>query len=546
MKRAVGYVRVSSKAQAEKGESLTTQRDGIKRYIEAHEWTLVEIFADEGISGGSVKRRPDLQRLLSEAREKSFDVVVIHRLSRLGRSARDLLNIVNELNECGVKLCSIKDQVDFSTPYGRAMFTMLSGIAELEREIIGEQSLENRVALAKKNIPAAGRTPFGRIYDKETGEWSLDEEKVEAIRWAADEYLDGKSLLDISEILRTRYGLPLGYTNLITVLTERCGDEWVVKFKGKEPITFNVPRILDEGKIRAVKDRLALNRWSNRRDVKKYALKGFIRCGKCGRALYGQTQQDKYTYYLHPWRRDCPCKAFTSLPCHLIENAVFKTLFENAWDDPGFQEAVKDSMPDERQIQSLEEAVKKKEKGLRKIERRLEKLVDLAVEGTLRKETIKRQEEGLYKARRQIIGEIESDKRRLASMPTIEQFEWEVRMMKSHFQAYFGSEERLKEMSYEEKRRFLHWLFDGKDEHGVPYGVYVEKNGNDKWDYFISARFFCGLRTFKGNNIDYTDEDMLNKEIPWPWEIDFYKTNSVSTERPESEIQQPFGKSRIE
>ncbi len=101
-KRAVGYVRVFSKQQASSGESLTTQRKAIKDFVKSQGWKLGKVYADEGISGGSVKERKDLQQLLEDAQNKKFDVLVIHRLSRFGRNARDLLNNYEQLKEAGV------------------------------------------------------------------------------------------------------------------------------------------------------------------------------------------------------------------------------------------------------------------------------------------------------------------------------------------------------------------------------------------------------------------------------------------------------------
>ncbi len=67
---------------------------------------------------------------------------------------------------------------------------------------------------------------------------------------------------------------------------------------------------------------------------------------------------------------------------------------------------------------------------------------------------------------------------------------------------YFGSEDRFNEMTFVEKRNLLKVIFGGKDEDGRPYGIYVKKRGNDKWDYTISAELFCGTRTLFGNDID--------------------------------------------
>jgi predicted site-specific integrase-resolvase len=84
MEKAVGYVRVSSPGQAKDGESLSTQRKAIKEYCKKNNFSLVQIYADEGISGATTKKRPGLLQLLEDAEAKKFTVLIIHRLSRLG------------------------------------------------------------------------------------------------------------------------------------------------------------------------------------------------------------------------------------------------------------------------------------------------------------------------------------------------------------------------------------------------------------------------------------------------------------------------------
>ncbi len=259
-------------------------------------------------------KRKGLQGLLRDAQDERFDVVVINRLSRFGRNARDLLNNVEGLKDAGIQLRSIKEGIDFSTSYGKAMLTMLAAIAELEREVTSENVLENRRRIAEKGIPTEGNFPFARTFDRETGQWSLDEGKADAIRWAAHEFLDGGSLRKIAHVLKTEHGLPTAYVYLIKVLKERCGNKWETKFQ-----TYDVPRILDDQTIEAVRKRLAFNATHKRNDTRKYALTGFLRCGPCGKCLGGQTQKGRLQYYKHPTNWGEKCKAFNSIRLEIIE-----------------------------------------------------------------------------------------------------------------------------------------------------------------------------------------------------------------------------------
>lgn len=84
--KAAGYVRVSSKEQVD-WESLTTQRKNIKSFAKKNEYALVETYADEGISGGSVKDRHALLRCMHDGQEGRFKMLIVNRLSRFGRNA---------------------------------------------------------------------------------------------------------------------------------------------------------------------------------------------------------------------------------------------------------------------------------------------------------------------------------------------------------------------------------------------------------------------------------------------------------------------------
>ena len=516
--RAAGYARVSSKEQTD-NESLSTQRQSIRNFVKNQGWKLMDIYADEGISGGSVKERHALLQCLHDGQNKKFDILVIHRLSRFGRNARELLDNHYELKEVGIQLRSISEGIDFDTKYGKAMLGMFAVIAELERDIITEQFLENRIARGRRGIPTSGKLPTARTFNRETGQWELDEEAAALLRWAADEYLKGGPLQDISETLRTRHKQPLGYTYLIMVLSQRCGDTWTVNFQGEEPITYQIPRILDDDTIQRVRERLEHNRTDCRQDVRKYVLTGFIRCESCGKSMSGQTQIKRsgpqFQYYQHPRSKYEKCKAMSSISLKLIENAVFRTIFENTVDAPAFEQAISESLPDEKLIKSLEKKVKQGEKELKRLGKELDKLVDAVVSGTLEKDTIKSKEQSLLQAKAKATEELEGNRFKLRSMPDLDRVKRESEMIRQQLLEHFSSEGRLREMSFDEKKQLLHWLFDGKDAEGRPYGIYVSKLVNKKRDYFLYGRI-TGLRTMKGEDITYQGWDEDEKE---------YKTN---------------------
>ena len=130
----LGYVRVSTIEQNE------------ARQLEALEKHDIEKWFIEKVSGKDTNR-PQLQAMLDYCREG--DTIYIHDFSRLARSTKDLLEIVELLNDKGVHLVSNKENIDSSTPHGRLMLTMIGAIAEFERQNLLERQKEG-IAIAER------------------------------------------------------------------------------------------------------------------------------------------------------------------------------------------------------------------------------------------------------------------------------------------------------------------------------------------------------------------------------------------------------------
>jgi len=138
----VAYVRVSTIEQNE------------ARQVEALEQHGVEKWFTEKVSGKNTTDRPELQSMIDFVREG--DTVYIHDFSRLARSTKDLLEIVEKLNAKGVHLVSNKENIDTSTPTGKLMLTMIGAIAEFERQNMLDRQAEG-IAIAKRNGAYKGR-----------------------------------------------------------------------------------------------------------------------------------------------------------------------------------------------------------------------------------------------------------------------------------------------------------------------------------------------------------------------------------------------------
>ena len=145
-KTYIGYARVSTEEQ-----NTARQLHSFEGYTEK----IKKVFIDK--MSGKDTNRPELQAMLNYVREG--DVVVVSEFSRLARSTRDMLQIVQELTDKGVGLISLKESVDTSTPQGRFMLTIFAALAELERETILQRQREG-IAIAKKQGKYKGRKPI--------------------------------------------------------------------------------------------------------------------------------------------------------------------------------------------------------------------------------------------------------------------------------------------------------------------------------------------------------------------------------------------------
>lgn len=144
---AVGYARVSTEEQARDGVSLDAQRARIKAYAEAKGLKLLDVLADEGVSGKSLER-PALKHLLDCCQRGGVGHVIVWKLDRLTRRTRHLLSLVEDLFLARkIELHSVSESLDTSTPHGRFVLTLFGGLAQMERELIADRT---RSALAYK------------------------------------------------------------------------------------------------------------------------------------------------------------------------------------------------------------------------------------------------------------------------------------------------------------------------------------------------------------------------------------------------------------
>src|SRR4051812_3003492 len=137
----IGYARVSTDRQAEKGVSLEAQKQRIEAMAVVQERALQEVIIDGGESAKNLNR-PGLQRLLSMVQAGKVQAVIVAKLDRLTRSVKDLCSLLELFEKKNVALISVAESLDTSTAAGRLVITIMGAVSQWEREAIGERTRE--------------------------------------------------------------------------------------------------------------------------------------------------------------------------------------------------------------------------------------------------------------------------------------------------------------------------------------------------------------------------------------------------------------------
>ena len=197
-----------------KGESIGNQIELCKEYIQTHYTEIPQdhilVYEDEGFSGGNLNR-PDLKKMMEDARQRRFKAIIVYRLDRISRNISDFSSLIEELSRLDIAFISIREQFDTGTPMGRAMMYIASVFSQLERETIAERIRDNMHELAKTGRWLGGTTP--------TGYASESVQKV-TIDGKAKKACKLKLIPEEAEIVRLIYSLYIEHDSLTSVEAE--------------------------------------------------------------------------------------------------------------------------------------------------------------------------------------------------------------------------------------------------------------------------------------------------------------------------------------
>ena len=198
------YTRVSTEDQAREGFSLEVQKNFLLQYAKSFGWEVFcslpgkEVYEDDGYSG-YITDRPAFQKLLFDARNKKFDLLMVYKQDRLSRKLKSLLETLEELESLGIGFKSATEPFDTTSSAGKFSLQMLGSCAEFERNRLIERVFPGMIMGVKKGHWQGARyAPYGYIHNKETKKLEINPKEAKIVKEIYEMYRNGKSTSQIA------------------------------------------------------------------------------------------------------------------------------------------------------------------------------------------------------------------------------------------------------------------------------------------------------------------------------------------------------------
>jgi site-specific DNA recombinase len=394
------YTRVSTQEQAQEGTSLNHQLDQLKKQCESQRWQITGIYEDPGYSGKDGER-PALKRMLADAKSGLFNKVLVHKMDRLARNLRLLLEIEDKLAKCGASFYSVGEVLDSSTTSGRHFIQILGMVSEWEREAIVDRMRSGRIQRYKEGKWAGGHPSYGYDYDKDTKKLVINQKEAKIVQRIFRLYSEGKPLSSIaslfnSEHISPRRGDGKGWrptavqsilTRMVyrgTLLVNRSNKNGAPQNADtNQVIEISVPPIItDENEWNIVQQRLINNKALHHTKARGWLLQGLVKCGSCG-LNYRAESNHQYRYYscrgklkMRHLDGSAKCKS-RMLKADWLEGEVWQRI-EALINDPNkLEPLLRDTVTNLRnRAEELEAKIRPINEQLAQIARRKERLAD--------------------------------------------------------------------------------------------------------------------------------------------------------------------------
>lgn len=321
------YIRVSTAMQVD-GYSLDAQKDRLTKFAEFQGMEIVREYCDAGKSGKNIVGRPEFTRMLQDVADNRDGVnyILVFKLSRFGRNAADVLNSLQYIQDFGVNLICVEDGIDSSKDSGKLTITVLSAVAEIERENILVQTMEGRKQKAREGKWNGGQAPLGYTLDSKNSTLIINPEEAALIKLIYEKYLYEDMGLDtIANYLNDRgyrkrkskkteldyftrgliknildnpvYMGKIAYGKNVTEKVKGTRDQYRrVKSEDYMLVDGLHEAIIDEKVWMETKAKRKINgvKWNKTHSLDhEHILSGIVKCPICGRGMAGTVRRRK-------------------------------------------------------------------------------------------------------------------------------------------------------------------------------------------------------------------------------------------------------------
>lgn len=404
------YTRVSTAMQID-GYSLDAQKARMKAFADYNDYEIVGEYEDAGKSGKSIEGRFEFNRMMEDIKsgKDSVAFVLVFKLSRFGRNAADVLSTLQIMQDFGVNLICVEDGIDSSKDAGKLMISVLSAVAEIERENIRVQTMEGRIQKAREGKWNGGFAPYG--YQLVDGKLEINEEEAPAIRTIFDQYVHtdigsngiAKYLENhgIHKIQRQNGKNPLFDSHLIRLILKNpvyCGkiaygrrktekvhgtrndyhlveqDNYILVDGLHEPIV--TEEVWQAAQVKLLAQAKKYEHVNRGKDERTHLLSGIVKCPICGAGMYGNksikhkkdgTKYKDFYYYGCKHRsmtRGHKCDYKKQIREELLDDAVAEIIVKLV-SNPKFADMMQQKINMKVDTSAIEQEIANYEKQLR-------------------------------------------------------------------------------------------------------------------------------------------------------------------------------------
>lgn len=470
--RFAPLIRVSTEKQKQKGESLQTQETQIRQFVNLLKGTVP---ADCWKYRGQEHATPDQERtlfdqLLKDSSKGVFDAVIVTDASRWSRDNLRSEEGLKILSDNRIRFFVGMQEFDLHDPNHRFMLGMSTLINEMQAKKQSINSILNRIERAKRGMNAAGVLPYGRIYDKPSGQWGIDKDKQQIIQRAAERYLSGEGIPQIANTIG------MNAANLHRILTKHSGSKRTTRFKYKhidQTITFEIPALLSDTMIEAIRQRIYANTTTRGRVFNSFLLVGYIYCSKCGTKLQCRKKESGTIYYLHH-KKYKQCCFRKQIQGRELESAVLLDLVRTFGDADLIERAIQRATPDLQKVDELTAEKTKLEQSLKQVSIQKGNIIDKVARGLLTDADIEQKMTALREQETGISQRLLIIERELSTIHDPVQIR---RLSKLSAKVLSNATRQnptlIFKRSFEWKRKLIERAFSGVNSAGNPLGIYI-------------------------------------------------------------------------